>query len=312
MLGPPPWKFGCLMVDTSMSKVKKDSVMPCVLKRLANAKLRAARYDKVLYTDGARSQAGTSYAIIGESMRIKEKMQPCTSIYTAELTAIRRSVEMAIESDQVTLIVTDSLGSLTSICNYGNKNPLVNYIQSIVAENSDKVKFLFVHSHVGVVGNEEADLEAGSALSQTEPSDLAVTHIDAKRMVKKIIRADRRREWSELPDDNKLKCHVDYFDSREPYLLQDRGLNYRLTRLRIGHTRHTHSFLFETPHVPPVCDHCQEPLTVDHILLHCTRFAVIQRDLGLGNDLKAIFRPSQANSMRLIEFLKRSSLYHDL
>ena len=51
-----------------------------------------------------------------------------------------------------------------------------------------------------------------------------------------------------------------------------------LCRLRIGHTRLTHSFLFNEED-PPECDTCQCITTVKHILLNCTKYTAFRQEL---------------------------------
>ena len=44
-----------------------------------------------------------------------------------------------------------------------------------------------------------------------------------------------------------------------------------LARLRLGHTRLTHGYLMENGR-PPTCSVCNTTVTVEHILLSCTKY----------------------------------------
>ena len=55
-----------------------------------------------------------------------------------------------------------------------------------------------------------------------------------------------------------------------------------LTRLRIGHTRMTHSFLL-TGDSAPECIFCDLPLTVEHLLVHCTQYDPARQRFQLAN-----------------------------
>jgi hypothetical protein len=44
------------------------------------------------------------------------------------------------------------------------------------------------------------------------------------------------------------------------------------TRARIGHTRLTHSYLFNPQEEQPICHQCNEILSIEHITLHCPMF----------------------------------------
>ena len=49
---------------------------------------------------------------------------------------------------------------------------------------------------------------------------------------------------------------------------ENRNLDIKLTRLRIGHTKHTHAYLISRGAMP-YCDSCIVPLSIRHILVEC-------------------------------------------
>ena len=53
----------------------------------------------------------------------------------------------------------------------------------------------------------------------------------------------------------------------------NRQIEVVFTRLRIGHTRLTHGYLMAGDR-PPVCEECQEPLSVAHVVVE--RWAVFE------------------------------------
>ena len=79
-----------------------------------------------------------------------------------------------------------------------------------------------------------------------------------------------------------------------------------LTRLRIGHTRITHSYLFNREG-QPYCFGCNTPFTVKHILLDCADFAIERRSLFQRNNLKDLFGDVSAEN--ILSFLKKVSLF---
>ena len=56
-----------------------------------------------------------------------------------------------------------------------------------------------------------------------------------------------------------------------------------LTRLRIGHTRLTHSYLHERED-QPLCISCNEPFTRKHFLIDCIEFSHVRRQFFQRND----------------------------
>ena len=118
---------------------------------------------------------------------------------------------------------------------------------------------------MGILGNEKADAAAKSALS------LPVTRmkLPATGMYPRITKLIFD-EWQEVwicCAGNKL--HVirpTVGDYKQKTCLSHRD-TVLLNRLRIGHTRLTHSFLLSGD--LPECGTCQCPLTVKHILVEC-------------------------------------------
>ena len=51
----------------------------------------------------------------------------------------------------------------------------------------------------------------------------------------------------------------------------DRRIDVILTRLRVGRTYFSHNFILEGKSAP-VCAHCDRLLSVEHVLVHCSKF----------------------------------------
>ena len=56
-----------------------------------------------------------------------------------------------------------------------------------------------------------------------------------------------------------------------------------LIRLRIGHTRLTHSYLLKRED-QPLCINCNDPFTVKHFLIDCIEFSHARRQVFQTND----------------------------
>lgn len=84
-----------------------------------------------------------------------------------------------------------------------------------------------------------------------------------------------------------------------------------ISRLRLGHTRLTHSFLMERKPLPK-CELCQldDFLTVEHILIKCNAHNNIRRNYFNANSLKDLF--DNVSSSNIIDFIKDIGLYNKL
>ena len=75
-----------------------------------------------------------------------------------------------------------------------------------------------------------------------------------------------------------------------------------INRLRIGHTRLTHSYLLSGVD-QPVGSACQSPLTVKHFLIECVNFAAIRSRYFSASSMKDVFE--NVNAQSVIDFIKK-------
>ena len=79
-----------------------------------------------------------------------------------------------------------------------------------------------------------------------------------------------------------------------------------LSRIRIGHTKLTHSFIF-TREDQPECIACQALYTVRHILIDCADLTFIRQRFYNVNNLKELF--DKVNIDTILNFLKEVNLF---
>ena len=88
----------------------------------------------------------------------------------------------------------------------------------------------------------------------------------------------------------------------------NRQIDVVFTRLKIGHTRLTHGFLMAKD-TPPVCEECQEPLSVAHVVERCAVFsAARQKYLAPPCTLKSVLGDS-CDVPALMSFLKEANIF---
>ena len=79
-----------------------------------------------------------------------------------------------------------------------------------------------------------------------------------------------------------------------------------MTRLRIGHTWITHSYLLKKED-QPFCHACDNPFTVKHILVECSDFTHIRNKYYTTTDVHTLFR--EVDSSKITEYLKEIKLF---
>ena len=82
-----------------------------------------------------------------------------------------------------------------------------------------------------------------------------------------------------------------------------------ISRLRIGPTRLTHSFILKQE-PQPQCLTCQTTCTVKHILIECRTFAVIRKRFFKVNNLTDLFQNVKIDD--ILSFLRETELYQKI
>ncbi|GFS79461.1 RNase H domain-containing protein [Trichonephila clavipes] len=119
--------------------------------------------------------------------------------------------------------------------------------QVLVHKGCD-IQFCWIPSHVGITGNEQADIVARSATTELP---LTVPLCDMKRVIQHRIDNAWQESWN-LQTNNKLHCVKPVIGALP--VMPMRRTDVKLTRLRIGPTRFTHRHLLldeNAPECPP-------------------------------------------------------------
>ena len=158
-----------------------------------------------------------------------------------------------------------------------------------------------VPSHIGIPGNDLADLAAKQASTLFPLPCIGIPPLDFKQQVKSCLAQQWTSSWEQIPLTNKLRSITrspgcDYWSC-----LPHRRDQVTICRLRLGHTLLTHGFLLQkTP--APICVACNVPLSVKHILLECGAYASYRENVDLPSSLPEIFSISVTS--KLLAFLE--------
>ena len=171
------------------------------------------------------------------------------------------------------LVCSDSLSVLQEMENVMTNDHLVHRVQrefhDLITGSFD-ISFAWVPSHVGVEGNERADAEAKQE-SQRAPEFIPIPYRNWFPELRKRTNElwtgqgrDENRDFFELKPTTRKSAKIYKLSRREEVVIN---------RLRLGHKRVKHGFLFEYEDGfihQPMCHWCQaELLSIIHILLEC-------------------------------------------
>ncbi|XP_043257650.1 uncharacterized protein LOC122400322 [Colletes gigas] len=249
-------------------------------------------------------------------MTIKQSLPKLVSIFTAEAYAILETLKHAsINNLKNVAIFSDSMSVMKALetSNSNNSHEIITKIQEAYTEldknyNTD-INIIWIPSHQGIPGNEEADAAAKEAtiLSPTETT-VPIPYQDLINHMKKTTKEEWNRMWTTT---KRTKIHdiIQNFYEPIPTCNLNRKEKSILSRLRSGHTKITHEHLIRKTD-QPYCSHCPtETLTVDHILYQCRRTEPQRQKYGIKPDTALI---AQAHISDTLKFLKETNMYNQI
>ena len=237
-------------------------------------------------------------------------MRDKTSIFTAELEAILISLHYIQNSGQNKFIIfSDSLSCLQALQSNKLDNPTVLKVidlYSLISKDKDVI-FCWIPGHVGIPGNERADKAAKSGLNK-DIFPFKVPYTDFKPYINKYIRDIWQNEWDQKTG-NKLHSVKPTLGVWNDSFRRSRKEEVVLSRIRIGHSKITHSFIFNKG-TPPECVPCQRPFTIKHILLDCIDFQPIRERYFSASSMLELFADVSVD--RIFGFLKEIHVFDRL
>ena len=203
---------------------------------------------------------------------------------------------------------------LQAIESQESKNALVNRVLQAcqkILSNGKFITFCWLPSHRDIRGNEDADRAAKDALSKAQPENFELPCTDVFIKIQPFISSLWQERWDKEVG-NKLHTIMTQIDEKYYSGCTNRKDEVTINRLRIGHTRLTHSFRMENRPQPSLCDQCEgdHELTVKHTLIECNFLRIIRRRHYDGTDLNQLFKT--VSSKRILDFVKDIGLYNSL
>ena len=281
-LSSPPWLLKQLVVILDLNKLPKKETHPLIYQeKLNNIQEIYPNYQHI-FTDGSKSNFGTGCGEVLHKKSQKKSLPKETFIFSAEIYAINLTLDLiSTSSPQKCIIHSDSLSVLQSLKYTKLENPLIvkifNKLNSLI--HSKKVIFCWIPSHIGIQGNDKADSLAKAAINMTPC-------IDLKPKIKQIVTKKWQQLWDENPH-NKLFQIPPILKERKLDPNNTRREKTTLTRLRIGHTQLTHSFILKE--APTKCP-CGNHYSIKHILIECTKLNHSWKKFYKANSMKELLK----------------------
>ncbi|KAG5869768.1 hypothetical protein JTB14_014700 [Gonioctena quinquepunctata] len=146
----------------------------------------------------------------------------------------------------------------------------------------------------------------GSDKHETDANFIKPT--DLELYFKKCIRDKWEQECLTINTHlNTIKNNVRRWN---PPLKLNRKDRIKIQRLRIGHTNITHKHLL-TGDNPPICDTCNIPLDVEHILNLCSKYTHTRQLFNISNNTRLELNEPE-KIVNILNYLKTTDIYQEI
>lgn len=307
----PPWTIPTLQVHLELSNLRKAETANEEYRQRFEEILHGLPHHKVIYTDGSKTEfgVGSSFAVEGEQHSWSLSRE--AGVLTAELYAIWQGLlfcDLCLTHRRF-VVVSDSLIALRLLQSVYADDALVLRIFAVAAHilsSGKEIVFLWVPGHVpGINGNHIADEAAGNATRNPQIDVSLIRDEDLVQILRLQVRGKWQNEWSNhVSKLGEVKGSV--LPLKAPFPLTRRE-EVVLTRLRIGHTLLTSLHLL-LGQPTPVCDECDVPLTVQHVLAECDLYHQHRVRHHLPQQIRNILRNDSTSISSLLQFLKETHL----
>lgn len=278
----PPWRGTKFKFDEVKLERSKEQYTVEELRKKADEKVEDITSEVVIFTDGStdaeQNNGGAGVFVQDRRTGVTERFsypagKICSS-YGAEGVALLRALEL-LERRHISTatICTDSLSLQKALANDDWKDAQ-DWLRKIKEKSytlKTEVTILWLPSHCGCEGNEEADrlADEGTKLDQTK---IPITFAIAKARV-------RKRKWEVTHE----RAKQVYGDRKKPKLELERkwprSVRTLYARLRTDHSRElaNYRYLIEAED-EPFCKSCDEGLVenIYHVLCECSALEEIR------------------------------------
>lgn len=275
----PPWHLKTGKVDKSLTLEVSKKDAPEILKALAMERIEIYKNTVSIYTDASKTIDGkAAAAFYVPSLKIESfsRLTDKITIFAAELTAIKLALQWAglelSNSDRAVTIFSDSLSSLNAIETGRSacRPKLLAEVLELITKIRNEIVFVWVPSHIGILGNEIVDKLASSGVARTHVDVAIPLGVgEAMQIAEKFVSEQWQNSWSKSETGRQFREIEPKVGGGIKYANKYRSKEVMITRLRLGKCC-LNAYLHEIKaHSTGLCDTCGQLETVKHFLLDC-------------------------------------------
>jgi ribonuclease HI len=274
----PPWLLHRPYFDYTLYNLgTKSETLPDLYLSRYKELVSSYQIHEKIFTDGSKKGSAVSAAAVTFGKVLVKRLPDHSSIFSAESRAVLLALDIMRQScDRRFLVISDSLSCLKSLENRNFQNPFILEILETLdklSRSGYSITFLWVPSHIGIEGNGAADATAKAALN-LRVAKSPVPYSDFKPLVCAYVNSVWQKCWDGETNNKLHRLQPVIGTYRQgKHTRRDEVV---IHRLRIGHSHLTHNYLLKKEQAP-VCQPCNAPLTVEHMLISCSKYVTQRR-----------------------------------
>jgi ribonuclease HI len=196
----PTWELVKPDLDVSLAKKEKPTTLEVAVNYITELGKDALK----VYTDGSKDDKGRlGIGIHIPAWRIRRNFSITkdASIFTAEMTAILKALELVTENPpRKVIILTDSLSSIQGIeadeeCSRPDLAKEILVAVTGLYNSGCRVQLAWIPAHIGIAGNERADKEANKGRHSNNIITTGLGKSEAKSKIRQIINNEWKKKW---------------------------------------------------------------------------------------------------------------------
>ena len=245
-----------------------------------------------IYTDGSKdidkNTAGAAFVVPSRGIKVGIKCNPLLSVFTTELIAIEYALVWILKNKiQNSVIFSDSLSSIQALQVGRSKtrpdkiNDILKLLDGAKSKGSI-INIEWIPSHVGIPGNEIADVAAKDAMTNGIQDNTRPTKFEIYPVINAAIMSKWQKEWDHPPNGRytgRAYHSVQPKVKKDTIMYSDNRVHDKAyTRLRLGHSKLGFHCVWEKEGICKRCDG-NSFLTDEHIFFECPAYIEQRRDL---------------------------------
>ena len=309
----PPWTINVPTINLGMNQTSKPTTYQTTYQQQFKELCKTFSKYIPIYTDGSKHEDNCGCAIVYSDHTMLYRLPHLFTVFSCELFAIKQAMIYIHQNNDhdFFIIFSDCKSAIIALQQIPSSVPLVEEIQILYNDIKNSGKDIIISwlpSHCGIAGNECADRAAKEATEQplSDPT-IQTPHNDIINYISRKSYNRWKTDWLSASSSNLHEIRNNC-PSKYPLKHLNRKDQILISRLRIGHSKITHSYILNKDQ-PPICEVCNKRLSVKHIIVECNKYDKWRQKCKIPNDIqKTLNTPSLCN--HVLNFFKQSNLYN--